>query len=115
VQERKFEACVRKAREQRKSDLVNAEALKEVSRIHHVKPTIFKSDGRQRSGRGFSLEEFNKAGILPEKARRLKLPFDKRRKTAHDQNVEAIKTYMKKADVKPKQKTKLQLKKKAKK
>jgi len=83
--------------------------------MHHIKPMILKPDGKQRSGRGFSPEELEKAGLNPAEAKRLKIPVDKRRKTAHDQNVEAIKVYAekKKAEAKPKQK--LQPKKKAKK
>jgi len=83
--------------------------------MHHIKPKILKPDGKQRSGRGFSPEELEKAGLNPAEAKRLKIPVDKRRKTAHDQNVEAIKVYAekKKAEAKPKQK--LQPKKKAKK
>ncbi len=85
--------------------------------MHHIKPKILKPDGKQRSGRGFSPEELKKAGLNPAEARRLELPVDRRRKTAHDQNVEAIKAYVekKKAEAKPKQKPQPQLKKKAKK
>jgi large subunit ribosomal protein L13e len=102
---------------QKKLDPANAKAPKEQSKMHHVKPKILKPDGKQRGGRGFSREELKKAGIDSAEAKRLKLPVDKRRKTAHDQNVEAIKTYAdkKKAKVKPKQKPKPQPKKKAKK
>jgi large subunit ribosomal protein L13e len=84
--------------------------------MHHVKPEVVKPDGK-RSGRGFSLEELKKAGLNPAEAKRLKLPVDKRRKTAHNQNVETIKAYAekKKAKVKPKPKPKPQPKKKAKK
>ena len=83
--------------------------------MHHTKPVIFKPDGKQRNGRGFSLEELKKAGLNPAEARKLEIPVDKRRKTAHDQNVEVIKAYAvkKKAEVKPKKK--LQPEKKAKK
>jgi ribosomal protein L13E len=87
--------------------------------MHHIKPKILKPDGKQRSGRGFSPEELKKAGIDSAEAKRLKLPVDRRRKTAHDQNVEAIKAYAekKKAETKPKPKPKPkpQPKKKAKK
>jgi large subunit ribosomal protein L13e len=85
--------------------------------MHQIKPKILKPDGKQRSGRGFSSEELKKAGLNPAEARRLELPVDRRRKTAHDQNVEAIKAYVekKKAEAKPKQKPQPQLKKKAKK
>jgi large subunit ribosomal protein L13e len=83
--------------------------------MHHIKPVIVKPDGKQRSGRGFSLEELKKAGLNPAEARKLEIPIDKRRKTAHDQNVETIKAYAekKKAEVKPKKKQ--QTEKKAKK
>jgi large subunit ribosomal protein L13e len=84
--------------------------------MRHIKPEVVKPDGK-RSGRGFSLEELKNAGLNPAEAKRLKLPVDKRRKTAHDQNVETIKAYAKKkkAKAKPKPKPKPQPKKKAKK
>jgi len=84
--------------------------------MHHVKPEVVKPDGK-RSGRGFSLEELKKAGLNLAEAKRLKLPVDKRRKTAHDQNVETITAYVnkKKAEAKPEPKPKPQPKKKAKK
>jgi len=83
--------------------------------MHHIKPVIFKSGGKQRSGRGFSAEELEKAGLNLAEAKRLEIPVDKRRKTVYDQNVEAVKVYVetKKAEAKPKPKP--QLKKKAKK
>ena len=83
--------------------------------MHHIKPTITLSGGKQRGGRGFSFEELKKAGLNPVEARKLEIPVDKRRKTAHDQNVETIKAYAekKKAEVKPKKKQ--QTEKKAKK
>jgi len=84
--------------------------------MHHIKPNILKSDGKQRSGRGFSLEELKKAGLNPAEAKRLEIPVDRRRKTVHNQNVEAIKAYAekKKAEAKPKPKPKPQHKKKPK-
>jgi large subunit ribosomal protein L13e len=100
---------------QRRSDPANAEAPKEASEMHHIKPKITKKDGKHRDGRGFSLEELEKAGLNKAEAKKLEIPVDKRRKTAHDQNVEAVKAYAenKKAEAKPKQKP--QPKKKAKK
>jgi large subunit ribosomal protein L13e len=85
--------------------------------MHHIKPTINKKDGKQRGGRGFSTEELKKAGLNLAEAKRLKIPVDKRRKTAHDQNVEVVKACAekKKAEVKPKPKSQPQPKKKAKK
>jgi ribosomal protein L13E len=83
--------------------------------MRHIKPGIIKKDGKQRSGRGFSKEELQKAGLNLAEAKRLEIPVDKRRKTVYDQNVEALKVYVetKKAEAKPKPKP--QLKKKAKK
>jgi large subunit ribosomal protein L13e len=78
--------------------------------MHHIKPKILKPDGKQRSGRGFSLEELKKAGLNKAEAKKLEIPVDERRKTAHDQNVKAIKAYAEKekAKAKPKPKPKLQ-------
>jgi ribosomal protein L13E len=85
--------------------------------MHHIKPKILKPDGKQRSGRGFSREELKKAGLNTAEAKKLEIPVDKRRKTAHDQNVEIIKAYAgkEKAKAKPKPKPEPQPKKKAKK
>ena len=115
MQAKRLEACAGKAEAQRNSDPANAQAPKEQSKMHHIKPKINKKDGKQREGRGFSAEELKKAGLTPAEAKKLEIPVDKRRKTAHDQNVETIKAYAekKKAEVKPKQKP--QPKKKAKK
>ncbi len=98
---------------QKNSDPANAEAPKELSEMHHIKPKINKKDGKQRSGRGFSLEELGKAGLTSAEARRLEIPVDKRRTTVHDWNVEVLKAYAEKVKAKPK--TKPQSKKKAKK
>jgi len=78
--------------------------------MHHIKPKILKPDGKQRNGRGFSREELKKAGLTEAEAKKLEIPVDKRRQTAHDQNVEAIKAYAekKKAKTKPKPKPKPQ-------
>ena len=72
--------------------------------MHHIKPKIIKPNGKQREGRGFSREELKKAGLNKTEAARIGIPTDPRRKTAHDENVEAIKAYAekKKAEAKPK-------------
>jgi ribosomal protein L13E len=64
--------------------------------MHHIKPSILKSDGKQRSGRGFS----------PEELRRIGVPADLRRRTVHDENVKVLKAYAekKRVEVKPKPK-----------
>jgi large subunit ribosomal protein L13e len=84
--------------------------------MHHIKPKIHRTDGKERNGRGFSLEELKKAGLNKAEAKKLEIPVDKRRKTAHEQNVQKIKSYAKKkkAEIKPKPKPQPKTKKKAK-
>jgi len=84
--------------------------------MHHIKPKIHRSDGKERNGRGFSFEELKKAGLNMAEAKKLEIPIDKRRKTAHQQNVQKIKSYAKKkkAETKPKSKPQPKTKKKAK-
>jgi large subunit ribosomal protein L13e len=69
---------------------------------------VFKAFGKQRFGKGFSREELKKAGLTLKEARRLGLPVDVRRKTAHKENVEAAKALLKtlKKASKPKRKSK---------
>ena len=76
--------------------------------MHHIKPKILKPNGKQRNGRGFSREELKKAALNPKEAARLGLPADLKRKTAHDENVEAIKAHVekKRAEARPKHKPK---------
>jgi large subunit ribosomal protein L13e len=74
--------------------------------MHHIKPQILKPDERQRVGKGFSREELKKAGINLQEARRIELPIDFRRRTAHDENVETVKTYAAQEKAKPKPVTK---------
>ena len=82
--------------------------------MHHIKPKIRRTDGKERNGRGFSLEELKKAGLNKAEAKKLELPIDKRRKTAHDQNVQKIKSYAKKKKPETKPKPQPKTKKKAK-
>ena len=62
--------------------------------MHHIKPIILKPNGKKRSGKGFSPTELKKAGTNPTEARKIGLPTDIKRKTAHDENVETIKAYV---------------------
>lgn len=59
-----------------------------------------KSPGKgvPRRGRGFSIDEMTQAGLRIEEARQMGLIIDVRRKTAHDENVEALKQYIKDLD-----------------
>lgn len=56
-----------------------------VTRIHKGKPRV-------REGRGFSLAELRSVGVSLDKARKLKIPIDLRRKTAYESNVEVVRT-----------------------
>lgn len=65
------------------------------------KPRLVKKgpvDPGTRRGRGFSLGELREAGLTPEKARKLGIYVDKRRKTVHPWNVEALKDYLKRLE-----------------
>jgi ribosomal protein L13E len=55
------------------------------------RPRVLRSDGKQTQGKGFSREELKKAGLSLTEAVRYHIPVDPRRKTAHDENVEALK------------------------
>ncbi|MFX1602131.1 MAG: ribosomal protein L13e [Promethearchaeota archaeon] len=59
-----------------------------------------KSPGnaRPRRGRGFSAEETSRAGLTITEARQMGLIVDFRRKTAHDENVDVLKSYVKALD-----------------
>ena len=52
-------------------------------------------NGRPKRGRGFSSEETAQAGLTIDEARRMGLIVDLRRKTAHPENVDALKQYIK--------------------
>ena len=76
--------------------------------MHHIKPKILNPKGKKRNGRGFSPNELEKAGLNAVEALKAGLPVDFRRKTAHQENVDAIKAYMEKVktEAKPKPKPK---------
>ena len=62
-----------------------------------IAESIVKSpqDGRPKRGRGFSSEETAQAGLTIDEARRMGLIVDIRRKTVHQENVDALKQYIK--------------------
>ena len=89
--------------------------------MHHIKVVITKHNKKQSLGKGFSPTELEKAGVNKQQAKQIGLPVDVKRKTAHHQNVAAIKEHAEKAKAqaqaaaKPKpQKPEAKLKKKAK-
>lgn len=65
---------------------------------------VFKKGGKQRCGKGFSRGELKKAEISLKEALKLGIPIDSRRKTAHQENIEAIKTFLEKRKAKSKSK-----------
>lgn len=62
--------------------------------MRRAKPKVFKKDGKQRYGRGFSIEELKKAGLHSKEAMKAGIPVDFRRRTAHEDNVEAVKSFL---------------------
>ena len=72
------------------------------------KPRVFKTREKQRHGKGFSRGELKKAGTNMKEALKLRVPVDPRRKTAHEENIEAVKAFVaqKKAEQEPKPKPK---------
>lgn len=64
--------------------------------MHHVKPIISKRNGKQKQGKGFSLNELKAAGVNKQQAKLAGLPVDIRRRSEHNENVEAIKAHTKK-------------------
>jgi large subunit ribosomal protein L13e len=60
-----------------------------------IKPMVFKKGGKQRYGKGFSREELKKAGLSFKEALKLGIPMDSRRRTVHEENVNAIKRFLK--------------------
>ncbi len=64
--------------------------------MNQIRPKILKPNRKLRNGRGFSPDELNKAGITAADARRMKIPLDYRRKTAHSENIEAVTAHIKK-------------------
>lgn len=55
-----------------------------------IKPIVFKKGGKQRYGRGFSREELKKTGLSFKEALKLRIPVDFRRRTIHEENINAI-------------------------
>jgi len=65
--------------------------------VRMISPTVERRD-RVREGKGFSGEELKAVELTPTKARKLGIPHDPRRKTSHEENVEALKEYLESAE-----------------
>jgi ribosomal protein L13E len=64
--------------------------------MHHIKPTIISQKGKQKQGKGFSINELKGAGISKQQAQQAGLPVDVKRKSCHDENIATIKAHAKK-------------------
>jgi len=73
--------------------------------MHHIKATIIRQNGRKAESRGFSLTELKNAGLTKQDAKKIGIPLDTKRKSAHDENVETLKAHAEKAkaEAKPKE------------
>ena len=65
---------------------------------------ITAQSGKRRQGKGFSPDEIKEAGINAGDARQMKIPVDRKRRTSHEDNIEALKACMEKAPAKSKPK-----------
>ena len=92
--------------ERRGLDLVRRLREENDSFMMSSKPKVFKKGGKQRYGKGFSGEELKKAGLSFKEALRLGIPIDSKRRTAHEENVEAIKSFLGSMKAKAKRKGK---------
>ncbi len=73
--------------------------------MHHIIATITKRNGKKATSRGFSLSELKKATLTKQDAKKIGIPLDLKRKSAHDENVETLKAHAEKAkaEAKPKE------------
>lgn len=61
--------------------------------MHRLKPTVTSQTGKARLGKGFSPDELKEAGLTTQEARRIGMPVDWKRKTSHEENIEALKAH----------------------
>ena len=65
--------------------------------MHHIKAIITKHNGRQSTGRGFSLNELKEACLTLQDAKQIGIPLDVKRKSVHKENIETLKAHAEKA------------------
>jgi large subunit ribosomal protein L13e len=63
--------------------------------MHHLKATITKQNKKQRIGQGFSSNELKEAGVNRHQAKQIGIRIDLKRKSTHQENIEAIKAHIK--------------------
>lgn len=63
--------------------------------INMLRPIVKGVTGKKRKGKGFSLEELKAVNLSIENARRLKISIDKKRKSAHEENINILKEFFK--------------------
>jgi len=59
-----------------------------------ARPKIIKRSGKRSEGKGFSPEELKKASLSLKEAVKLHIPVDPRRKTAHEENIRTVRTFL---------------------
>lgn len=65
--------------------------------MHHIIPIITAQSGKEREGKGFSPDELKEAGLTAADARKLGIRIDRKRKTAHEENINTLKAHAAKA------------------
>jgi large subunit ribosomal protein L13e len=79
---------------------------RKIAAMTEVRPKVESPSAKQRCGRGFSREELKKAGTNLTEALKLAIPVDSRRRTFHEENVEAVKSLIQSRKPPPKAKAK---------
>jgi len=64
--------------------------------VRMISPVV-RRGSKVKTGKGFSIEELQEAGLNPGEARHLGVPVDQRRSTNYSENVEALKEWVEEA------------------
>jgi ribosomal protein L13E len=70
--------------------------------MHDITAIITKQNGKPRISKGFSPTELSQAGLNKQDAKKMGIPLDIKRKSAHDENIVTLKAYAEKARAKAK-------------
>lgn len=68
--------------------------------MNRIKALITKPNGKQAQSRGFSLKELKGACLTKEDAKKLDIPIDVKRKSFHNENIQALKAHAEQAKTK---------------